>query len=58
MNVSGSYDAVVGAAIYAPANHVPYDAIVDMIRITKQGKIFPTLLTAHYCLHVLTSLVR
>ena len=37
VNVQGSYDAVVGAGIYAAANYVPYDAIIDMNRMTKQG---------------------
>jgi len=46
VNVQGSYDAVVGAGIYAAANYVPYDAIIDMIRMTKQGMI---LMLTLYC---------
>jgi len=44
VNVQGSYDAVVGAGIYAAANYVPYDAIIDMIRMTKQGMILMLIL--------------
>ena len=46
VNVQGSYDTVVGAGIYAAANYVPYDAIIDMIRMTKQGMI---LMLTLYC---------